>query len=160
MGNALWKQKGRTGMSSASSGVWINRQREACVRVEGGGISAGKDPGVARHRALLILLLMGCTARELGRTSLLLCRVALSFLLSSAQWTTALLLSALGLFTEGQPLQMDQKLRLALSEVGIVEMMQASVFVSGRTVKNLPEAVEVELADEAGKVGGLEGFIV
>lgn len=55
---------------------------------------------------------------------------------------------------------MDQKLRLASSEVGIVEMMPVSVFVSGRTVKNLLEAVEVELPDEAGEVGGLKGFIV
>lgn len=64
----------------------------------------------------------------------------------------------LGPVTDGQPLQMDQEFWPAPFEEGIVETVQVSVSAFGGPVEQLPEAVQVELSDEAGEVGGLEEF--
>ncbi len=82
--------------------------------------------------------------------------------MGSARGTTGHLLSGLhlGLVTDREPLHVDQKLWPTLFEEGIVEVVQVAASVLEGPVINLPEAVEVELADEAGEVGGLEQFSV
>lgn len=82
--------------------------------------------------------------------------------MDSTRGTTGHLLPGLHLclVTDGQPLQMDQKFWPTLFEVGVVELVQVAVSVFGGLVKKLPEAVQVELPDEAGEVGGLEEFSV
>lgn len=92
--------------------------------------------------------------------SLCICGVVLRLLMVSARGATGHLLSGLhlGLVTDCEPLHVDQKLWPTLFEGGIVEVVQVAASVLEGPVINLPEAVEVELPDEAGEVGGLEEF--
>lgn len=166
----LWEQGSGTGLSSMRSAVRIradHRHRDAFAWVERRRIAARKDPGVRRDQASVKpLQLMGYATDVLigvCRTCILsICSVLLRLVIDSTRGSTGHLFSGLdlGLVTDGQPLQMDQKFWPALFEEEIVEVVQVSVSVFGRPVEQLPEAVQVELSDETGEVGGLEEFSV